>query len=151
MGHIHQISYHLGMGKDSQGFVSHAKENNMTIQAYSTLANKPGYYFWESKGLNRRILTGEAFNGELAKIAQRHYRTSVQIALRWIVQKGFTALTKSMNPKHLYEDSQIYDFELSADDLKVLDFEVPAWPASGADHGLHGMPAWACPPPLSLV
>lgn len=149
MPHVHQISYHLGMGLDSQGFVSHAKENNMTIQAYSTLANKPKYYFWESKGLNKRLLTGEAFGGELKNISDRHNKSTVQVALKWVVQKGFTALTKSGNPKHLAQDADIYDFELSKEDLAVLDYEVPSWPASGADHGLHGIPAWACHPPIS--
>lgn len=147
--HIHQISYHLGMGPDSQGFVSHAKKHNMTIQAYSTLANKPKYYFWEPTGLNKQILSGGAFNGELANIAKRHNKSNVQVALRWVVQKAFTALTKSTNPKHLAQDADIYDFELSEEDLSVLDYEVPDWPASGADHGLHGMPAWACHPPVS--
>jgi diketogulonate reductase-like aldo/keto reductase len=149
MPHIHQISYHLGMGKDSQGFVTHAKENNMTIQAYSTLANKPEWYFWEPKGMNPRILSGDAFDGALGFIAKRHNKTTAQVALKWVVQKGFTALTKSGNPKHLAQDSDIYDFGLNEGDLKTLDQEVPDWPKSHADHGLHGMPAWACHPPVS--
>jgi len=149
MPHVHQVSYHLGMGPDSQGYVAHAKENNMTIQAYSTLGNKPEWYFWEPKGLNPRILSGDAFDGGLGSIAKRHNKSTVQVALKWVVQKGFTALTKSGNPKHLAQDSDIYDFELDEADLKVLDQEVPGWPASHADHGLHGMPAWACHPPIS--
>jgi len=148
--HIHQISYHLGMGTDSQGYVSFAKEHGMAIQAYSTLANKPNFYPWEPRGLNPQILSGKAFGGKLGEIATKHKKHSTQIALKWVVDKGFTALTKSSSAKHLAEDVDLFDFDLDSDDLKTLDYEVPIWPASGPDHGLHGMPAWACHPPVSM-
>merc|ERR1711862_892952 len=70
--HIHQIQYHLGSGTDSQGYVTHARENGMQVQAYSTLASKPRFYFWEPKGLNKRILSGDAFDGKLGEIAHKH-------------------------------------------------------------------------------
>jgi len=148
--HIHQISYHLGMGTDSMGYVSHAKEHGMAIQAYSTLANKPNFYPWEPRGLNPQILSGNAFGGKLGEIAKKHDKHSVQIALKWVVDKGFTALTKSSSAKHLAEDAALWDFDLDSEDLRTLDYEVPMWPASGADHGLHGQPAWACHPPVSM-
>jgi diketogulonate reductase-like aldo/keto reductase len=146
---IHQIQYHLGAGTDSSGFVTHAKENNMTIQAYSTLASKPVFYVWEPRGLNTRILSGDAFDGELGNIAHKHNKSTIQVALKWIVQQGFVALTKSTNPKHLKSDVEIFDFELDLDDLGTLNYEVPNWPAAGKDHGLHNTPAWACHPPVS--
>jgi diketogulonate reductase-like aldo/keto reductase len=144
MPHIHQIQYHLGAGTDSKGYVTHAKENNMTIQSYSTLGSKPVFYIWEPRGLNPRILSGDAFHGGLGEIAKKHNKSTIQIALKWIVQQGFVALTKSTNPKHLQSDSDIYDFQLDDEDLKVLNYEVPWWPMSGKDHGLHNWPCWAC-------
>lgn len=152
MPQIHQVQYHLGAGPDSAGFVTHAKENNMTIQAYSTLASKPKFYIWEPRGLNPRILSGDAFNGRLGEIATKHNKSTIQVALKWIVQQGFVALTKSTNPKHLRSDVDLFDFELDDEDLDPvtgLNYEVPDWPAAGKDHGLHNTPAWACHPPLS--
>jgi diketogulonate reductase-like aldo/keto reductase len=151
MPQIHQIQYHLGSGTDSQGFVTHARENGMAVQAYSTLGSKPEFYFWEPRGLNPQILSGDAFHGRLGEIATKHNVSTIQIALRWIVQQNFTALTKSTNPKHLQQDVEIFNFELDDEDLEVLNYEVPPWPASGPDHGLHSMPAWACHPPVSPV
>jgi diketogulonate reductase-like aldo/keto reductase len=150
MPHIHQISYHLGMGKDKQGYVAHAKENGMALQAYSTLANKPSFYIWEPKGINPQILSGKAFHGKLGEIAQKHNRSTVQMALKWVVDKNMTALTKSSSPKHLLEDSDLWSFQLDDEDREALDFEEPWWPKAGADHGLHGLPAWACHPPGSF-
>jgi diketogulonate reductase-like aldo/keto reductase len=146
---IHQVQYHLGAGPDSQGFVTHAQENNMTIQAYSTLASKPKFYIWEPRGLNPRILSGDAFDGRLGEIATKHNKSTIQIALKWVVQQGFVALTKSTNPKHLRSDVDLFDFELDDEDLETLNYEVPDWPAAGKDHGLHNTPAWACHPPIS--
>lgn len=141
---IHQIQYHLGMGADKYGYVTFAKEKQMAIQAYSTLANKPSFYFWEPKGINPQILSGNAFNGSLGKIAKSHNVSTIQVALKWVVQHGFTALTKSSNPKHLQSDSDLWSFDLADEEMGTLDYEVPNWPAAGADHGLHGLPAWAC-------
>jgi diketogulonate reductase-like aldo/keto reductase len=149
MPQIHQIQYHLGAGPDSMGYVTHAKENNMTIQAYSTLASKPKFYIWEPRGLNPRILSGDAFDGKLGEIATKHNKSTIQVALKWIVQQNFVALTKSTNPKHLQSDVDVFDFELDDEDLEVLNYVVPDWPAAGKDHGLHNTPAWACHPPVS--
>merc|ERR1712048_87727 len=93
--HIHQISYHLGMGKDSQGFVSHAKKHNMTIQAYSTLANKPKYYFWEPTGLNRQILTGNAFGGKLGELRSSTTRRMFRLHCVGLCKKGLLLLPKA--------------------------------------------------------
>jgi 2,5-diketo-D-gluconate reductase A len=147
--HIHQIQYHLGMGIDKLGYVSYAKKHNMAIQAYSTLANKPEWFKWEPRGTNPQILSGKAFGGQLGAIAKAHNVSTIQIALKWIVQKGFTALTKSSSPKHLLKDSDLWNFDLTDAEMATLNYEVPAWPMSGADHGLHGIPAWACHPPGS--
>merc|ERR1712113_931203 len=133
---IHQVQYHLGMGADKEGYVTYAKEHQMAIQAYSTLANKPEWYVWEPRGTNPQILTGKAFGGKLGEIAKSHNVSTIRVALKWIVQQGFTALTKSSTAKHLQQDSELWDFELSDSEIEILNYEVPPWPKSGADHGL---------------
>jgi len=138
------------MGPDKLGYVSYAKEHHMAIQAYSTLANKPEWYKWEPRGINPQILSGKAFGGKLGEIAKSHNVSTIQVALKWVVQQGFTALTKSSSPAHLRADTDLWGFNLTDADMATLNYEVPVWPKSGADHGLHGMPAWACHPPGSI-
>merc|ERR1712113_20772 len=146
---IHQVQYHLGMGADKEGYVTYAKEHQMAIQAYSTLANKPEWYVWEPRGMNPQIVSGKAFGGKLGQISKAHNVSNIQVALKWIVEQGFTALTKSSNPAHLRSDSDLWSFDLTLEDMEILSTEVPAWPMSGPDRGLHGIPAWACHPPGS--
>lgn len=59
-------------------------------------------------------------NRELLKIAYSHGKTSVQITLRWHIQQGLIAIPKSVNPKHIEEFSEIFDFELSNDEMKKI-------------------------------
>ncbi|MBO4536236.1 MAG: aldo/keto reductase [Bacteroidales bacterium] len=44
-----------------------------------------------------------------------------QIVLRWCVQHGWTALPRSADPGHICENLAIFDFELSADDVRAID------------------------------
>merc|ERR1719456_762036 len=105
------------MGSDNLGYVTFAKQKGMAIQAYSTLANKPSWYVWEPRGINPQILSGDAFDGKLGQIAKAHNVSTIQVALKWVVQQGFTALTKSSSPQHLKMDSDLWSFTLTEEDM----------------------------------
>eukprot|EP00435_Cladocopium_sp_Y103_P037872 s1463_g10.t1 len=53
---------------------------------------------------------------QLQQIAERHAKTAAQVALRWSLQRGHCILPKSWNPQHLLENSEVFDFSLSAED-----------------------------------
>jgi diketogulonate reductase-like aldo/keto reductase len=54
----------------------------------------------------------------LAEIARTKERTVAQVALRWLVQQGnIAAIPRSANPKHMAESLQVFDFELTADEM----------------------------------
>jgi diketogulonate reductase-like aldo/keto reductase len=60
-------------------------------------------------------------NPAITEIAARLKRSAAQVLLRWCVQRGISALAKSTHPDRLAENAQIFDFELSADDMAALD------------------------------
>ncbi|KAF2151691.1 Aldo/keto reductase [Myriangium duriaei CBS 260.36] len=66
----------------------------------------------------------------LKALAEKHKKTPGQILLRWGLQKDFVILPKSVTHKRIDENSEIFDFELSAEDMKSLAtgvYEPCAW------------------------
>jgi 2,5-diketo-D-gluconate reductase B len=57
----------------------------------------------------------------LGEIAQKRGKTLAQIALRWQMQQGnISAIPRSANPKHMAESLQVFDFELSQDEMSRI-------------------------------
>lgn len=58
---------------------------------------------------------------KLKKIAKAHGKTSVQIILRWHIQQGLVPIIRSLNAERQQENYDVFDFELSNDDMSVID------------------------------
>jgi diketogulonate reductase-like aldo/keto reductase len=57
----------------------------------------------------------------LAEIARGKGRTLAQVALRWLIQQGNIApIPRSSNPQHMAEGLNVFDFELSADEMRRI-------------------------------
>lgn len=62
--------------------------------------------------------TSENFNNEVVlELAEKYDKSSAQIILRWQMQAGFIAIPGSSNPEHIAENYDIFDFELSDEDM----------------------------------
>ncbi|KAJ3565381.1 hypothetical protein NPX13_g7528 [Xylaria arbuscula] len=57
----------------------------------------------------------------LKKLADKHGKTEAQILLRWSLQKGCIPLPKSVTPSRIKENANIYDFELSQEEVAELE------------------------------
>jgi diketogulonate reductase-like aldo/keto reductase len=55
------------------------------------------------------------------KLAKKYNKTNVQVILRWHIQKGIIVFPKSSNPKHIKENSEIFDFQLTDEEIKEID------------------------------
>jgi len=102
---VNQVKYHLGMGPDPQGFKSFAKKQGMILQSYSPLG------------------TGSAdiIHGNFTtSIGKKHGKSSVQVALKWILSQGVPIVTKSLSEEHLRDNLDIFDWELSDTELSQL-------------------------------
>lgn len=60
-------------------------------------------------------------NDDLAAIAETHGKSVAQIILRWHIQVGNVVIPKSVTPSRIKENLDIFDFELSDDEMKVID------------------------------
>ena len=60
-------------------------------------------------------------NGVIGRIADRLTRTPAQVILRWHIQRGLIVFPKSSSPERLRENADIFDFELTGDDVLAID------------------------------
>ena len=71
--------------------------------------------------LGGRGNTQTLFNDEtIASIAQEHNVSSAQVILRWHLQSGNIAIPGSSNEDHIKENISIFDFELSEEEMKMM-------------------------------
>ena len=57
----------------------------------------------------------------ITKFAEKYKKSPAQIALRWNVQQGHSVLPKSTHANRLASNIEIFDFELSPEDLREFD------------------------------
>ena len=66
---------------------------------------------------DKSLIENELFT----KLGKKYKKTNVQVILRWHIQKGIIVFPKSSNPKHIKENSEIFDFKLTEDEMKEID------------------------------
>jgi diketogulonate reductase-like aldo/keto reductase len=57
----------------------------------------------------------------LEEMAQRYQKTTAQIVLRWHLQQDSIIIPKSSTPNRIAENADIYDFELTQEDMRKID------------------------------
>jgi 2,5-diketo-D-gluconate reductase A len=59
-------------------------------------------------------------NEVLLPIAARYKKSVAQVILRWVIQRGIIALAKSTRKERMMENINVFDFELSAEDMAAI-------------------------------
>jgi len=59
-------------------------------------------------------------NELLQSIAAKHGKSIAQVVLRWLTQRGVVAIPKSVKKERIQENFNIFDFELSTDDMEAI-------------------------------
>src|ERR1700742_1534822 len=67
-------------------------------------------------------------------IAANHGRTPAQVVLRWHLQLGNVVIPKSVTPERIHENIEVFDFELSQDDIDAI-AQLDAGSRIGPDPG----------------
>lgn len=85
--------------------IEFCNKSGIVIEAYSPLARGDGILFK---------------NEIIHRIAELHQKTIAQVALRWGLQNGFVVLPKSKSEKFIKENFEVFDFELSGEEMKSI-------------------------------
>jgi 2,5-diketo-D-gluconate reductase B len=95
-----QVEYHPYKAQNE--LLEQAKEMDYLLTAYSPVA--------------RGAVTNDA---TLRVIGEAHHKTPTQVALRWLIQQEkVAAIPKAASEKHLRSNFDIFDFELSDEEMK---------------------------------
>jgi diketogulonate reductase-like aldo/keto reductase len=79
-------------------------QRNVALEAYSPLGT--------GRHLSNRVV---------AQIAEQVDRTPAQVLIRWCLQRGTIVLPKSTHRERIQANAQVFDFELSDDEMNTLD------------------------------
>ena len=85
-------------------------------QAWSPIGGITFYPGWG--GDERRSVMDDP---TIAAIAESHGRSPAQVMLRWGIQEGRSVIPKSTNPTRIAQNFDVFDFELSAEELARID------------------------------
>ncbi|XP_077025656.1 aldo-keto reductase family 1 member C1-like isoform X1 [Tamandua tetradactyla] len=91
------------------------KSKDIVLVAYSALGSHREKKWVDQ---NSPILLDDPV---LCDLAKKHKRTPALIALRYQIQRGVVVLAKSFNKKRIKENMQVFEFQLTSEDMKVLD------------------------------
>jgi len=59
-------------------------------------------------------------NKDIVSIMEKYKKNIYQIVLRWHIQNGYIPIPKASNVEHMKSNFNIFDFELTADEMKAL-------------------------------
>ena len=97
---------------------NHLYYQNTALQAY---AARYGIVIESWYPFGGRGHTSEHFgNSTIVRIAQAHGKTPAQVILRWHLQAGYIAIPGSSNPDHIAENYDIFDFELTGEEMAEI-------------------------------
>ena len=60
-------------------------------------------------------------NAQLRAIAEKYNKTPAQVLLRWDLEHKVVTIPKSVHKKWIIENSEIFDFELTQEDMAIID------------------------------
>lgn len=108
---VNQIELHPNFQQPE--LVALHKELGIVTQAWSPIG---GVYGWAGENGAVPPLQNET----IRTIADAHERTPAQVILRWHVQEGRSAIPKSVKPERIAENIDLFDFELTADEMRII-------------------------------
>lgn len=99
---VDQIEYHPGLLQEDT--IELCRKNDILVEAWSPLGRG-------------HLLD----NPVLAEIAGHHGKSPAQIILRWVLQNNVLPLVKSVHAERIRENYDIFDFELTHQEMKAID------------------------------
>lgn len=99
---VNQIEFHPGWAQLEVS--EYCQKNDIVVEAWSPLGRKA-------------VLDNEVLKG----IGEKYGKRAAQVCVRWILQHDILPLPKTVNPGRMAENADVFDFELSAEEMRIID------------------------------
>jgi diketogulonate reductase-like aldo/keto reductase len=99
---VNQIEIHPFLYR--KDLIDYCQARGIVVEAYSPLSKA------------RRMQ-----DPRLLAVAAHYGKTVAQVMLRWTLQHDLVTIPKSVNPERILENTRLYDFTLSAEDMAEVD------------------------------
>ncbi len=99
---VDQVEFHPYLYQ--RELLEYCKKNNIILEAYRPLTN--------GKRMD---------NDTISTIAKKYNKTNAQVLIRWSLQHGCVPLPKSVHQDRVQENINVFDFELTEDDMSMID------------------------------
>jgi diketogulonate reductase-like aldo/keto reductase len=99
---VNQVEFHPFLYQKE--LLEYCQRRGIQVEAYSPLAR------------------GERFkHPRITALATKYSKTPAQLMLRWGLQHGLVVIPKSTGEERIRENTQVFDFEISSEDMSSLD------------------------------
>jgi len=99
---LNQVEFHPFLYQKE--LLKYCQKQGIQVEAYSPLAR------------------GERLkHPRIGSLAEKYAKTPAQLMIRWGLQRGLVVIPKSTREERIRENSQVFDFDISDDDIRSLD------------------------------
>ncbi len=99
---VNQVEFHPLLNQKE--LRDYCKQHSIQMEAWSPLA--------QGKLLDNEVVKG---------IAEQHGKSTAQVIIRWDLEHEVITIPKSSNPDRIKQNFDVFDFELTKDDIRALD------------------------------
>ncbi len=124
---VNQVEFHPYLYQ--RDLLDYCASKGIVIEAYSPLTKGDRLKDPKLVAVAKKYSTGEAqtarsrsrlpFVDKLLPHSQT--KSTAQILIRWALQRGLVVIPKSANRTRIFENADVFDFEISAEDMRLLD------------------------------
>jgi diketogulonate reductase-like aldo/keto reductase len=100
---INQVEFHPLIYTEQKELLDYCNEHDIVVEAYSPLA--------------RKLIK----DPELSDMGRKYSKSPPQVMLRWAIQHGTVPLPRSSKPDHVKANFEVFDFELSEQEMRQID------------------------------
>lgn len=98
---VNQVEFHPFLFQEK--LLQYCRQRNIVLQSYSPLTR------------GQRLE-----NATIKKLAAKYNKTPAQLLIRWNLEHQVVVIPKSTKPERIAENANVFDFSISADDMKIL-------------------------------